>query len=110
MLSSNSLTLLDIKARLQQIPTASEASRSGSRNGDPVLMHMAGVITREVECVAAEEVLKTVGVVKGVAVSPKTGEAGLLPGVEVEIWHQEDGASLSLRKAESKICLKRSLC
>ena len=106
MLSSNSLTLLDIKARLRQTPTASEASRSGSRNGDPVPTHMVGATTPEVGCVVAEVVLKTAGVVRGVAAFPKTGVVVLVHVDEGEIWHQEDGASLNLRKIDSKICLK----
>ena len=85
VLSSNSLTLLDIKARLRPTPTASEASRSGSRNGDPVPTHMVAAITPEVGCVVAVEVLKTAGVVRGVAAFQKTGVVALVHGDEVEI-------------------------
>ena len=69
-------------------------------------MHTVGAITPEVECAAAEEGLKTAGVVRDVVVFPKTGVVGLLHGVEVETWHREDEASLNLRKVESKNRLK----
>lgn len=98
MLLWSSLTPPDIKALLQLIPTKSVANISGSKNGDPVQMHMVEATMPAAGCEVAVEAPKGAVVVKAVEDSPRTAAVDLLPADAVETWHQEAEASLNLRK------------
>lgn len=111
MPSSSSPTLLDIKKLLQLTLTASEASKFGLRNGDPVPPHMVGASTSAVGCVGVVEAPRIAEVVKDGVDIPKTGDvAALLPEGEAAIWHQEAVASPKLRKTQCNYLLRLGPC
>lgn len=70
----------------------------GSKNADPVQMHMAEGTMPAAGCEVAAEALKAAAVAKAVEGSPRTAVVALLPADAVGTWHPEAEASLNLRK------------
>ena len=76
----------------------SVANISGSKNADPVQMHMAEATTPVAGCEVAAEAPKAAVVAKAVEGFPRTAVVALLPADAVGTWHPEAEVSLNLRK------------